>query len=141
MATSRRAPGNCCIGWCKSSYTKNILLWLSHINTSFRTNIPLNDGHGNVSHGSPLVPYLPPIPPKGTGFHRYVFSLYTHTNLLPSDSTHVGITKEEGWLQQRLFSSAEFVETMKDFRPYTFSFFQSQWDHSVSQTYKHLLSK
>lgn len=35
-------------------------------------NIPGN----NLQKGNTLVDYLQPIPPKGTGFHRYVFVLY-----------------------------------------------------------------
>lgn len=103
--------------------------------------------------GTPLVPYLPPVPPKGTGFHRYVFSLYTHEQPLPTDHAHVGVANEgwlqhpahvgvanEGWLQQRLFSSSRFMSTQR-VKPFTFCFFQSQWDRSVGHTYHHVLSE
>lgn len=104
-----------------------------------RINIPLTEGRGETTQGHHLVPYLPPIPPKGTGFHRYVFSLYTHPDPLPQDPAHVGVARQ-GWLQQRLFSSARFLSS-HDVKPWTFSYFQSQWDSSVQHTYKHVLSK
>ena len=95
-----------------------------------------------MAEGSTLLQYLPPVPPQGTGFHRYVFSLYTHANPLATDSTHLGVANE-GWLQQRLFSSNQFLTSGAEveIKPWTFCFFQSQWDKSVSHTYKHVLSK
>ena len=122
-------------------------------------NIPVRGGHGNVEEGSAALPYLPPVPPKGTGFHRYVFSLYTHTVPLPQRLPHAtplpgdpplsnnplsgGPETDARWLEQRGFSSAEFVCTHQEsgLKPWSFAFFQCQWDKSVSHTYKHTLSK
>ena len=101
-----------------------------------RVNIPVGEA---ITMGTSVVPYLPPVPPKGTGFHRYVFSLYTHEEPLPTDHTHVGVASK-GWLQQRLFSSSRFMSTQQ-VKPFTFCFFQSQWDRSVAHTYQHVLSE
>ncbi len=112
-------------------------------------NIPLSSGRGSVDEGSAVLPYLPPVPPQGTGFHRYVFALYIHTtplstdpSPLPGDPTHSN-QAGEGWLQQRTFSSATFLAAHQasGLKPWSFAFFQSQWDKSVSHTYKHTLSE
>lgn len=39
-------------------------------------NIP----NGKIEQGEEIVPYLPPFPPKGTGFHRNIFILYKQEN-------------------------------------------------------------
>lgn len=114
---------------------------------SYSVNIPVRGGCGSVENGSTLLPYLPPVPPQGTGFHRYVFSLYTHATPLSQDPAPVtpsgGPQAKEGWwLEQRTFSSAEFLSSKEcDMKPWSFAFFQCQWDKSVSHTYKHIISK
>jgi len=37
----------------------------------------------SVLSGKEECPYLPPIPPQGSGYHRYVFAVYSHTEPLP----------------------------------------------------------
>lgn len=94
------------------------------------------------------MPYLPPVPPMGTGFHRYVFSLYTHTQPLPLDHACIAMATSNGggsegkvdWLEERSFSSSQFLATHL-VAPHTFCFFQAQWDKSVRHTYQHYLSK
>lgn len=106
----------------------------------YSVNIPVSGGSGDISAGLTRAHYLPPVPPQGTGLHRFVFSLYTHSEPLPQDHTHeVGVVTGE-WLQQRLFSSAKFLETA-GVTPQTFCFFQCQWDKSVRHTYKNVLSE
>ncbi|XP_018022117.1 39S ribosomal protein L38, mitochondrial, partial [Hyalella azteca] len=40
--------------------------------------------HGNdLSSGTEVVPYLPPVPPKGVGYQRMVFVLYRQSAPLP----------------------------------------------------------
>lgn len=39
----------------------------------------------SVLGGKEGCPYLPPIPPQGSGYHRYIFAVYSHTEPLPSD--------------------------------------------------------
>ena len=116
---------------------------------SCSVNIPVSGGCGSITGGSTVTPYLPPIPPKGTGFHRFVFALYTHDtplshttpcSLRPTDPTHMGVARD-AWLHQRGFSSAEFMAVHEDcgLKPWSFAFFQCQWDHSVGNTYKRSL--
>lgn len=39
-----------------------------------------------IEKGDTLVEYLQPFPPKGTGFHRYVFVLYQQNGLVKYDT-------------------------------------------------------
>ena len=111
-------------------------------------NVPLSaESARDVCEGTTVMPYLPPVPPMGTGFHRYVFSLYTHTKPLPLDHAHMGVATsssgDEGktsWLEERSFSSSQFLAT-HPVTPHTFCFFQAQWDKSVRHTYQHHLSE
>lgn len=113
-------------------HTQELLHWMV-------ANIPVSDGvGGDLSQGDTLMPYLPPVSPMGTGIHRFVFSLYTHPQPLPMGvAKPVGVARED-WLQHRLFSSSRFLAT-HPVKPYTFSFFQSQWDRSVRHAYQHIL--
>ena len=49
--------------------------------------IRVNIAGGEVSAGHEVVPYLQPVPPRGSGLHRYVFTLYTHTGHIDPDTT------------------------------------------------------
>ena len=90
------------------------------------------------AEGRLVTPYLQPIPPAGSGFHRYVFSLYTHDHPL-SETTRPA--EEDDWLKKRTFSTIDFLRTQPDLRPFAFSYFQSQWDSSVREAYSKLLGK
>lgn len=93
---------------------------------------------GEVSAGQVVTSYLPPLPPSGTGFHRYIFTLYSHPRPLslttPTDHTH-------DWLKQRTFSTVEFLATQSEVSPIGFSYFQSQWDSSVREIYNSTLGE
>jgi len=39
----------------------------------------------SIFDGMEVCPYLPPVPPQGSGYHRYVFAVYSHKEPLPSD--------------------------------------------------------
>ena len=39
-----------------------------------------------MSKGETIYEYLPPLPWKGTGFHRLVFTLYEHDHALQTDN-------------------------------------------------------
>ena len=90
------------------------------------------------TEGRLVTPYLQPIPPAGSGFHRYVFSLYTHDHPL-SQTTRPA--EENDWLKQRTFSTVDFLQAQPDMRPFAFSYYQSQWDGSVREAYSKLLGK
>ena len=98
------------------------------------TNIPGD----NFQAGSTVCPYIQPVPPKGTGFHRYVFSLYTHQDPLNEEAT---LSEGGTWLDQRMFSTQYFLSSRPKLRPFTFSFFQCQWDSSVHNTYMNTLGE
>lgn len=51
------------------------------------SNIPGN----NLEKGETLVQYLQPIPPKGTGYHRYVFVLYKQEKKVDYDGLKGGL--------------------------------------------------
>lgn len=87
-----------------------------------------------VSDGTQVTPYLQPVPPRGSGFHRYVFSLYTHPRPL-SETTPTGLTGKSNWLEQRTFSTRKFLSVNSNASPYTFSFCQSQWDQGVHNVF------
>ena len=53
--------------------------------------IRVNIAGGEVSTGHEVVPYLQPVPPRGSGLHRYVFTLFTHSGHIDPD-TPVGDT-------------------------------------------------
>lgn len=54
-----------------------------------------NIGSDGVASGNVIVPYLPPVPPRGSGFHRMVFALYRHTQ--PLDPTQLKKKGGDDW--------------------------------------------
>lgn len=55
------------------------IIWMLSTVFFFRSNIPVDEnGFSKISAGELVCPYLPPIPPRGSGYHRYVFVLYHH---------------------------------------------------------------
>jgi large subunit ribosomal protein L38 len=94
----------------------------------------LNISGGAVSSGEEVVPYLQPVPPQGSGLHRLVFTLYTHSSPITVDDSLIN-QSGESWLDQRTFSMAEFLSACPSLQPFTFSLFQSLWDSSVHTAY------
>lgn len=107
------------------------------------------------------MPYLPPLPFRGSGVHRMVFTLYRHMQLLPfSCSRSPSSTSGGSWylwlwnyslgrcyllfffywfrIDQRTFCSQNFVST-HSLVPFTFSFYQTLWDDSVSYIFSETL--
>jgi len=56
---------------------------------------------GNPATGETVCSYLAPVPPRGTGFHRFVFTLYTHTTPLISTELR-SVRQEASWYVTRL---------------------------------------
>lgn len=96
-----------------------------------------NIGHDGDVDGHTVVSYLPPVPPKGSGFHRMVFALYRHTHPLELSKLKTG---GESWIKERTFSSMEFQTNNAGLQPWSFCFYQTQWDESVHQTYMNTLA-
>lgn len=86
----------------------------------------------NMDHtgagGDAVCAYLPPTPPKGTGYHRYVFALYKQQ----------GPISVEKMDQYCTMSSAEFAQTHK-LQPVGLAFMQCTWDSSVTATFARAL--
>lgn len=93
----------------------------------FVANIKASD----VNSGEEIVPYMQPIPFRGTGFHRYVFILFKqeknidYSSIIPSGDRNI--------LANRSFQTFEFYEKLQnDITPAGLSFFQTEWDASVT---------
>ena len=113
MVTFLTTPRSFSTGWCKwfkkffpcsfvffpslcETDTQRVVLLLYHcwmqVCKNLSTNcIRVNIAGGEVSTGHEVVPYLQPVPPRGSGLHRYVFTLFTHTSHIDPD-TPVGDT-------------------------------------------------
>ncbi|CAL1532330.1 unnamed protein product [Lymnaea stagnalis] len=107
--------------------SKEILHW-------FVGNIPGND----LNKGELICNYLQPFPPKGVGFLRYVFVLYKQDRIVDFSS----IKKPENCLslRDRSFSSLDFYRKHQaDLTPAGVSFFQSEWDKSITSFFHHVL--
>ncbi|XP_018318763.1 39S ribosomal protein L38, mitochondrial [Agrilus planipennis] len=101
----------------------------------FVGNIPGN----KITDGETVVEYLQPIPPKGTGFHRYIFILYKQEKLLDFSSYKIngpGLT-----LAERNFKTYDFYkERQDDITPAGLAFFQSDWDKSLKDFFHNKLN-
>lgn len=101
----------------------------------FVGNIPGND----ISQGEVVWSYLRPFPPRGTGYHRFVFILYKQDKRM--DYTQL---KKEGpclQLEERTFRTLDFYrERQEDITPAGLAFFQSDWDMSVSDFFHNTLN-
>ncbi|CAH0392229.1 unnamed protein product [Bemisia tabaci] len=94
----------------------------------FIGNIPGN----NLSKGKEIFSYLRPFPPKGTGYQRLVFILYKQDKEI--DFSKHQKTSSSLNLDDRDFSTYDFYcEHQDSITPAGLSFFQSDWDRSVSK--------
>ena len=113
-----------------------------------------------LSSGSEVIPYLQPLPLSGTGFHRFVFSLFAHCDPLnfihgqfdlvsspaaeEEEEEEVGGTRgSRGMtrLDHRTFSTSGFISRYPQVEPFSFALFQSQWDDSVQHIYSSVLGR
>nr|XP_022915739.1 39S ribosomal protein L38, mitochondrial [Onthophagus taurus] len=101
----------------------------------FIGNIPGN----NIEKGELVYDYLQPFPPKGTGYHRYIFILYKQDKKIDYK-----LLKKDGKcldLEQRTFSTLEFYREHQDaLTPAGLSFFQSDWDQSLRNFFHNTLN-
>ncbi|KAF3853114.1 hypothetical protein F7725_013802 [Dissostichus mawsoni] len=92
---------------------------------------------GSVQEGEELCHYLPPFPPKGTGFHRYVYFLFKQEVRIDFQED---VRTTPLSLAERSFKTLDFYRKHQDaMTPAGLSFFQSQWDESVSNTFHNSL--
>ncbi|XP_010890204.1 39S ribosomal protein L38, mitochondrial isoform X2 [Esox lucius] len=98
-----------------------------------------NISGGAVTSGEELYEYLAPIPAKGTGFHRFVFILFRQEGLIhfQEDVQRSPCVS----LSERSFKTEQFYRKHQDLiTPAGLSFFQSQWDQSVTNTFHNTLN-
>lgn len=101
----------------------------------FSTNIP----EGEVSKGQTIVPYLQPLPFKGTGYHRLVFILYKQEKKIDLSENQMKDLKN---LDSRTFSTFDFYKKHQDLlTPAGVSFFQAKYDDSVRDVFHKSLGK
>ncbi|KAH9515779.1 39S ribosomal protein L38, mitochondrial [Bulinus truncatus] len=107
--------------------SKEILHW-------FIGNIPGNQ----IDKGETVCNYLQPFPPKGVGYLRYAFVLFKQKKKI--DFKHVQRPENCLSLRERSFSTLEFYRSLEDdITPAGLSFFQSEWDRSVTHVFHHVL--
>lgn len=83
----------------------------------------------DISGGETLLPYVPPHPPKGTKYHRYIFGIYEQPQgKIESEGSDpsIGLPQLVEQYQLKLCGA---------------SFFREVWDETVSDIYKNILSK
>ncbi|KAE9550323.1 hypothetical protein FO519_006455 [Halicephalobus sp. NKZ332] len=89
------------------------------------SNIP--DGS---DEGETIVPYVPPIPFKGTGYHRVVFILFRHQEKISLDE----FKKEKMDFGERVFKLNRFFKQREnEITPSGLNFAQFRWDESVDK--------
>ncbi|KAL0984058.1 hypothetical protein UPYG_G00136540 [Umbra pygmaea] len=94
---------------------------------------------GEVSSGEALYDYLAPIPAKGTGFHRFVFILFRQEGTINFEEDIQQLPCVS--LSERSFKTEQFYRKHQDvMTPAGLSFFQSQWDQSVTSTFHNTLN-
>lgn len=89
--------------------------------------------------GEELFSYLAPFPAKGTGYHRFVYILFKQDEHIDFSDD---IVQSSGHvLAQRSFKTVEFYRKHQDhMTPAGLSFFQCQWDASVTDTFHNTLN-
>ncbi|XP_012678690.1 39S ribosomal protein L38, mitochondrial [Clupea harengus] len=92
-----------------------------------------------VELGQEVCHYLPPVPAKGTGFHRFILVLFKQD--APVDYTEDCRLSPCYSLTERTFKTVDFYRKHQDvLTPASLAFFQSQWDESVTNTFHTLLN-
>ena len=107
-----------------------------HWKLFFRGNIP----GSNVNQGNELCSYLQPFPPRGIGYCRYIFVLFKQEKKLDF-SKHAKQAPCFN-LEDRDFSTFDFYKEYQDeMTPIGLSFFQADWDSSLTDFYHNVLGK
>ncbi|XP_033123725.1 39S ribosomal protein L38, mitochondrial-like [Anneissia japonica] len=92
----------------------------------------------HVDSGQVLCDYLQPFPPKGTGYHRFVFLLFKQEGKLDLSEEQRQLPCRN--LHKRTFDTLEFYRKYQDvITPAGVSFFQCRWDTTVTDVFHHVL--
>lgn len=100
----------------------------------FVGNIPEN----SVRKGDLVCDYLQPFPPKGTGFHRFVFVLYKQKKHMDYSQLQKSLPCLS--LKDRSFKTYEFYKQNQDLlTPAGLAFFQCDWEESLKEFFHKVL--
>ncbi|XP_012287420.1 39S ribosomal protein L38, mitochondrial [Orussus abietinus] len=100
----------------------------------FIGNIPGN----SIEKGELLLDYIRPFPARGIGYCRYIFVLYKQDKLM--DYSKYKKTIPCLSLTERNWSTQDFYREHQDYlTPAGLTFFQSDWDHSLTDFYHNTL--
>jgi phosphatidylethanolamine-binding protein (PEBP) family uncharacterized protein len=95
-------------------------------------NIPGKD----ISKGDVLSAYIGAGPPKGTGYHRYIFLLYKQpAGKIDFTEARLPNTSQRG---RPNFKTREFTKKYNLGNPIAGNFYQAEWDDYVPELYKQL---
>lgn len=87
---------------------------------------------GDLSGGQTICPYVQPFPAFGTGYQRFIFVLYKQNGKV--DLSTYNQSKDTIDLQSRTFQTVDFFEEQKsNLTPAGLSFFQSDWDSTLTK--------
>ncbi|XP_071534080.1 large ribosomal subunit protein mL38 [Panulirus ornatus] len=92
----------------------------------------------DLASGEVICDYLQPFPPRGTGYHRYVFVLYKQDDHI--DFSEFKRQQPCLSLKERSFSTLDFYREMQDcLTPAGLAWFQSDWDSSLTSFFHNTL--
>ncbi|CAG2176914.1 unnamed protein product, partial [Oppiella nova] len=97
--------------------------------------IVINIPGADVSKGQTLVEYMGSGPPKGTGFHRYIFVVYKQTDIINTNEKVISKLTVEGRMQWKL---KDFAKQYNLGLPIAANFYQAQFDEWVPVFMKQL---
>ena len=100
-------------------------------------NIP----NGDVQKGDVIMNYLPPFPPKGIGYQRFIFVLYKQNKKMDFNSLKLS-ADDYANLEKRTFKTYDFYRQYQDdITPAGLAFYQTNYDKSLTKFYHNVLSK
>nr|CAD2185619.1 unnamed protein product [Meloidogyne enterolobii]CAD2196341.1 unnamed protein product [Meloidogyne enterolobii] len=111
-------------------------LLINHLNKNkqiihwFVGNIPLNGGE--INDGNTLINYIQPMPFYGTGYHRFVFILFRHSEVINFDKYFDSCDFSS--FTSRIFNTNSFYKHFEDkITPSSLRFCQIKWDPSCDR--------
>lgn len=94
----------------------------------------------DLSSGQELVPYLPPVPPRGVGYQRMVFVLYSQAGPIEDKEADQYRVKDALDLRERSFSTEQFYRHYESIlTPAGLCWFNTDWDTSLNEYYNNTL--
>lgn len=104
-----------------------------HLISNISKSSSLSDDSGEI-----IIPYIPPHPTRGTGFHRYIHVLFSHSK--PSNTSLLKANLEKyKWDVKKFFHSEEFDSL--NWNPRAMAFHRASWSPIVSEIYERGLVK